>query len=68
MMGAISENVREDLLECFYGIYRKDAQRVVDALIGLNIVVPAGGDVQSIRRAVAFFLDNIQKQVRVFLF
>ncbi|KAI8468021.1 MAG: ABC1 family-domain-containing protein [Monoraphidium minutum] len=62
MMGTIPGNVKDNLMEVFYGIYRKDTGQVVDALTQLG-VIRATGDRLSVRRAIAFFLDNLQKQL-----
>lgn len=62
MMGTIPGNVKDNLLEVFYGIYRKDTGQVVDALTELG-VIRATGDRLSVRRAIAFFLDNLQRQL-----
>ena len=40
MMGQIPSNVREGLLEVFYGVYQKNAQRVLDALVVMGVLVP----------------------------
>jgi predicted unusual protein kinase regulating ubiquinone biosynthesis (AarF/ABC1/UbiB family) len=63
MMGSIATNIRELLLDLFYGIARKDVDVVLRNLIALGIVAPtSGGDTLSVRRALAFFVDNIGRQ------
>ncbi len=62
MMSSIFPGVKERLLDIFYGVYRKDADAVLQALIDLNIIVTTG-DTLSLKRAISFFLDNIAKQV-----
>lgn len=62
MMGTIPGDVRANLLEVFYGVYRKDTGRVVDALTALG-VIRATGDKLAVRRAIAYFLDNLQRQL-----
>ena len=64
MMGTIPSDVRSGLLELFYGVYQKDPDRCIDALITMGVLVP-GGDRLSIRRTAEFFLQNFQ--VRPFL-
>ena len=62
MMSAIFPGVRERLLDIFYGVYKKDADAVLQALVDLNIIVTTG-DTLSLKRAISYFLDNIAKQV-----
>lgn len=50
MMGEIKADVRENLLEVFYGVYDKDADRVLDALITLGVLRLKAGDRISLRR------------------
>jgi predicted unusual protein kinase regulating ubiquinone biosynthesis (AarF/ABC1/UbiB family) len=52
MMGEIKADVRENLLEVFYGVYEKDADRVLDALITLGVIKLKSGDRTSLRRCV----------------
>eukprot|EP00879_Flechtneria_rotunda_P001676 GHRR01001836.1.p1 GENE.GHRR01001836.1~~GHRR01001836.1.p1 ORF type:complete len:739 (+),score=239.78 GHRR01001836.1:270-2486(+) len=61
MMGQIVQNVRERLLDVFYGIYRKDTNGVIRALIELGVLTPTG-DMLSIRRTINYFLENISRQ------
>ncbi|EFN50435.1 hypothetical protein CHLNCDRAFT_144022, partial [Chlorella variabilis] len=61
MMGEIVPTTRETLLELFYAVNRKDADAVVRQLVSLGIIVPTS-DLPSIRRSVAFFVDNISRQ------
>lgn len=53
MMGEIKADVRENLLEVFYGVYEKDADRVLDALITLGVLRLKAGDRVSLRRCAA---------------
>ncbi|WIA14006.1 hypothetical protein OEZ85_002567 [Tetradesmus obliquus] len=61
MMGEIVPNVRERLLDVFYGIYKKDTNGVIRALVELGVITPTG-DMLSIRRAIGYFLENITRQ------
>ncbi|KAK9861903.1 hypothetical protein WJX84_010557 [Apatococcus fuscideae] len=61
MMSSIFPGVRERLLDIFYGVYKKDADAVLQALVDLNIIVTTG-DTLSLKRAISYFLDNIAKQ------
>lgn len=59
MMGTIPSDVRGGLLELFYGVYQKDPDRCLDALVTMGVLVP-GGDRLAIRRTAEFFLNNFQ--------
>lgn len=60
-MGTIPSDVRSGLLELFYGVYQKDPDQCIDALITMGVLVP-GGDRLAIRRTAEFFLQNFQVQ------
>ena len=62
MMSEISSGRRDSLVELFYAVYRADADGVLAALIDLNIIVPTA-DALSLRRAIAFGLDNLMRKV-----
>ncbi|WP_338017030.1 AarF/ABC1/UbiB kinase family protein [Myxacorys almedinensis] len=57
MMGQIQPVTRERLLDTFFGIAQKDADRVVRSLIDLGALAPAN-DMGPVRRSVQFMLDN----------
>ncbi|PKI76855.1 protein ACTIVITY OF BC1 COMPLEX KINASE 7, chloroplastic-like [Punica granatum] len=61
MMGEIKSFTRERLLELFYSVYEKDAEKVMKALIDLGALQPTG-DLSAVRRSVQFFLDNLLSQ------
>lgn len=61
MMGEIVSDVRAGLMEVFFGVYKKDAARVLSALQQLG-VIKSTGDTFALKRTVAFFLDNFTKQ------
>ncbi|KAG6546202.1 hypothetical protein Mapa_012240 [Marchantia paleacea] len=61
MMGDIKSFTREKLLEMFYAVYEKDAQKVINALIDLGALLPTG-DMGPVRKTVKFFLDNLMNQ------
>ena len=61
MMGQIIPDVRERLMDVFYGIYRKDSSQVIRNLIELGVIKPTG-DSLSIRRAINYFLENLTRQ------
>ncbi|CAL9097477.1 unnamed protein product [Musa acuminata var. zebrina] len=62
MMGSISSNIREGLLEAFYGIYDKDPDRVVQAMIQMGVLVPTG-DMTAVRRTAQFFLNSFEERL-----
>jgi predicted unusual protein kinase regulating ubiquinone biosynthesis (AarF/ABC1/UbiB family) len=57
MMGQVKPITREKLLDTFFGIAQKDADRVVDSLVELGALAPTG-DMGPVRRSVQFMLDN----------
>jgi predicted unusual protein kinase regulating ubiquinone biosynthesis (AarF/ABC1/UbiB family) len=59
MMGTIPTDVRSGLLELFYGVYQKDPDRCLDALVAMGVLVP-GGDRTAVRRTAEFFLNSFQ--------
>ncbi|KAL2609597.1 hypothetical protein R1flu_028170 [Riccia fluitans] len=61
MMGEIKSFTREKLLEMFYAVYEKDAQKVINALIDLGALLPTG-DLGPVRKTVKYFLDNLMNQ------
>lgn len=62
MMGTIPSDIRSGLLELFYGVYEKDADRCLDALIAMGVLVP-GGDRTAVRRTAEFFLKSFQERL-----
>ncbi len=62
MMGAIQSNIRERLLDLFYAIAKKDVDAVLQNLQLLGIITPTSSDIIGIRRALAYFVDNIGRQ------
>jgi predicted unusual protein kinase regulating ubiquinone biosynthesis (AarF/ABC1/UbiB family) len=62
MMGTIPGDVRQGLLELFYGVYEKDPDRCLDALVSMGVLVP-GGDRVAVRRTAQFFLDQFQERL-----
>lgn len=61
-MSEIGSARRDSLLQLFYAVFRSDADAVIAALIDLNIIVPTA-DAVSLRRAIAFGLDNLMRKV-----
>lgn len=62
MMGSISSNIREGLLESFYGIYEKDPDKVLQAMIQMGVLVPTG-DMTAVRRTAQFFLNSFEERL-----
>ncbi|KAL3158073.1 hypothetical protein ABBQ32_011679 [Trebouxia sp. C0010 RCD-2024] len=63
MMGGIPSDVRSGLLELFYGVYEKDPDRCIDALVTMGVLVP-GGDRTAVRRTAEFFLKNFEERLK----
>ena len=57
MMGQIKLVTRDRLLDTFFGIAQKDADRVVKSLIELGALAPTD-DMGPVRRSVQFMLDH----------
>ncbi|BAS79377.1 Os02g0575500, partial [Oryza sativa Japonica Group] len=62
MMGSISPNIREGLLEAFYGVYEKDPDKVLQSMIQMGVLVPTG-DMTAVRRTAQFFLDSFEERL-----
>jgi predicted unusual protein kinase regulating ubiquinone biosynthesis (AarF/ABC1/UbiB family) len=57
MMGQLPPVTREKLMGTFMGIAQKDADRVVQSLIDLGVLVPTS-DLSAVRRSVQYMMDN----------
>ncbi|XP_051115718.1 protein ACTIVITY OF BC1 COMPLEX KINASE 8, chloroplastic [Andrographis paniculata] len=62
MMGSISQNIREGLLDVFYGVYEKDAEKVLQAMVQMGVLVPTG-DMTAVRRTAQFFLNSFEERL-----
>lgn len=62
MMGSISSNIREGLLEAFYGVYEKDPDKVLEAMVQMGVLVPTG-DLTAVRRTAQFFLNSFEERL-----
>ncbi|KAL0282366.1 UNVERIFIED_CONTAM: protein ACTIVITY OF BC1 COMPLEX kinase, chloroplastic [Sesamum angustifolium] len=62
MMGSISPNIREGLLEVFYGVHEKDAEKVLQAMVQMGVLVPTG-DMTAVRRTSQFFLNSFEERL-----
>ncbi|GBG69347.1 hypothetical protein CBR_g4041 [Chara braunii] len=62
MMGVINPGIREGLLEAFYGVYEKDADKVLAAMVQMGVLVPTG-DMVSVRRTAEFFLNSFEERL-----
>jgi predicted unusual protein kinase regulating ubiquinone biosynthesis (AarF/ABC1/UbiB family) len=61
MMGRVQPVTREKLLDTFFGIAQKDADRVVNSLIALGALAPQD-DMGPVRRSVQYMLDHFMDQ------
>lgn len=57
MMGRVNPITREKLMDTFFGIAQKDADRVVTSLVALGALAEAE-DMGPVRRSVQYMLDN----------
>lgn len=57
MMGRVQPVTREKLLDTFFGVAQKDAERVVNSLVALGALAPAD-DMGPVRRSVQYMLDH----------
>ncbi|KAH7403936.1 hypothetical protein KP509_15G001700 [Ceratopteris richardii] len=62
MMGSISPNIREGLREAFYGVYEKDPDKVLQAMVQMGVLVPTG-DMTAVRRTAQFFLNSFEERL-----
>ena len=62
-MGAIPNDVRGGLLELFYGVYERNVDGCLDALIKMGVLVP-GGDRTAVRRTGEFFLRSFEDRLK----
>jgi len=61
MMGKIRRDVREGLMELFFGIAQKNADKVVVSLIELGALAPME-DPGPVRRSIQYILNNLMDQ------
>lgn len=64
MMGSINPNIREGLLETFYGVYEKDPNKVLQAMIQMGVLVPSS-DMTAVRRTAQFFLNSFEERLKI---
>ena len=62
MMGSISTSIRSGLVEAFYGVYEKDPDKVLDALVQMGVLVETG-DRTAVRRTAQFFLNSFETRL-----
>lgn len=62
MMGTIPPGVKGGLLELFYGVYNRDADRCLEALQQMGVYLPTG-DKTAVRRTAEFFLKGFQDRL-----
>jgi predicted unusual protein kinase regulating ubiquinone biosynthesis (AarF/ABC1/UbiB family) len=61
MMGQVKSVTREKLLDTFFGIAQKNAEKVVNSLVELG-ALSAVEDMGPVRRSVQYMLDNFMDQ------
>ena len=61
MMGQVQSATRERLMDTFFGIAQKDADRVVDSLVELGALAQAD-DMGPVRRSIQYMLDHFMDQ------
>ncbi|MGB3492547.1 MAG: AarF/ABC1/UbiB kinase family protein [Elainellaceae cyanobacterium] len=61
MMGHVQSVTRERLMETFFGIAQKDAERVVISLVELGALSPVE-DMGPVRRSIQYMLDHFMDQ------
>ena len=61
--GSIPGGVRGGLLECFYGVYEDNPNRVVDSLETMGVLVP-GKDRMAVTRTARFFLGSFRDRLK----
>ncbi len=61
MMGQITSNLREKLMETLFGITQRDGDRVVKSLIAVGAIAPTG-DMGPVRRSIQYMLDHFMDQ------
>lgn len=61
MMGRIRPDIRQQMMELFFGIAEKNGDRVVEALIELGALTPTG-DMGPVRRSIQYILDRMMEQ------
>lgn len=64
MMGTLPGDVKGGLVELFYAVYGRDVDRCLQALITMGVLIP-GGDVTSLKRTAAFFLNSFADRLKV---
>ena len=63
MCGSIPGGVRGGLLECFYGVYEDNPNRVVNSLETMGVLVP-GKDRMAVTRTARFFLGSFRDRLK----
>lgn len=61
MMGHVRPDIREKLMDTFFGVAQKDADRVVSSLVALGALSEMD-DMGPVRRSIQYILDNLMDQ------
>ena len=64
MCGTIPSTVKQGLQDLFYGVYNRDPERCLEAMIKMGVYVPTG-DKTAIRRTAEFFLKTFAERLDV---
>jgi len=62
MMGRLKPTVKEGVLKLFYGVFGRDPDMAVEALLLMGILVP-DSDMTSVRRTANFFLNSMSNRL-----
>ncbi|CAD7700793.1 unnamed protein product [Ostreobium quekettii] len=62
MMGSIPGDVRRGLFDLFYGVYQKDVDKCIEAIVAMGVLVP-GGDMTAVRRTGKYFLQQFEERL-----
>jgi len=61
MMAEVKSLAKEQMIENFFAVLRKDTEQVVDTLIKMGLIEPVG-DMTPVRRMITFLLDKFTEK------
>uniref|UniRef100_A0A7S0WUM2 ABC1 atypical kinase-like domain-containing protein n=1 Tax=Pyramimonas obovata TaxID=1411642 RepID=A0A7S0WUM2_9CHLO len=64
MMGRLQPGVRDGLLNLFYATFERNADKAMDALVQMGVLVPTG-DMTAVKRTAQFFLNSFYERLEV---
>lgn len=59
MMGSIPGDIQKGLFDLFYGVYQRNVDKCIEAVMAMGVLVP-GGDMMAIRRTGEYFLTQFE--------